>query len=116
LIVVDESKLSRQLGERWPVPVEVLAFGCESTRRQLEALGRVTLRRQGDAPFVTDSGNRIFDLSVGAIGDPAALDRDISSLPGVVQTGLFVGRADRVLVAGAAGVVELLRGASPDAA
>lgn len=107
VIVVDESKLSRRLGEKWAVPVEVMRFGVESTRQWLENHGRVSLRERGGGPFVTDAGNLIFDLRVGEIEDPRALDIALRSIPGVVETGLFIARADIVVVAGPAGVRQL---------
>jgi ribose 5-phosphate isomerase A len=109
VIVVDESKLSARLGEKWPVPVEVLAFGAQSIRTELERFGAVKARWVNGQPYVTDSGNLIFDVNVGPISDPAALDRQLLSIAGVVETGLFIGRADHVLVAGPSGVVELAR-------
>jgi ribose 5-phosphate isomerase A len=109
VIVVDESKLSRELGEKWAVPVEVLPFGAQSTRRWLERHGAVTRREREGRPFVTDSGNFIFDVHAGAIADPRGLDLALRSIPGVVETGLFVGRADVVVVAGAGGVRQLRR-------
>ena len=107
VIVVDESKLSRRLGEKWSVPVEVLPFGLESTRRWLERHGRVALRERAGQPFVTDSGNFIFDVRAGSIDDPRALDGALRAIPGVVETGLFVARADIVVVAGPDGVRQL---------
>lgn len=103
VIVVDDSKLSRRLGEKWPVPVEVLPFGSESTVRALSAFGRVALRERGGAPWMTDSGNYIFDVHAGVIEDAAGLSTRLLDVPGVVDTGLFVGRADVVLVARAGG-------------
>jgi ribose 5-phosphate isomerase A len=113
VIVVDESKLSTQLGEKWAVPVEVLPFGAQSTRRCLANHGDVTLRERGGQPFITDSGNFIFDVRAGVIPDPSALERALRSIPGVVETGLFIARADVVVVAGASGVRQLRRPA-PD--
>jgi ribose 5-phosphate isomerase A len=109
VIVVDESKLSSSLGEKWPVPVEVLPFGMASTRVWLSRFGSVSLRQVQREPFITDSGNHIFDLHAGVIRDPAALDRDVCGIPGVVETGLFIQRADVVLVAGPNGVRRLQR-------
>lgn len=109
VIVVDESKLSEKLGERWAVPVEVLPFGHRSTARALERFGSVSLREKDGAPWLTDAGNFIYDVRAGVIDDPAALERELACLPGVVDTGLFVGRADRVIVAGASGIRELRR-------
>jgi ribose 5-phosphate isomerase A len=109
VIVVDESKLSRALGEKWPVPVEVLPFGAQSTYRALERHGSVTLRERAGRPFVTDSGNFILDVRTGPIADPAGLERALDAIPGVVETGLFIARADVVVVAGADGVRQLHR-------
>lgn len=109
VIVVDESKLSKQLGEKWPVPIEVLSFAPEATARALSLFGSPKRREKNGAPVMTDSGNFVYDLSAGLIADPAALDRELRAIPGVVETGLFCGRADVVLVAGASGVTELRR-------
>jgi ribose 5-phosphate isomerase A len=107
VVVVDESKLSARLGQKWAVPVEVLPFGQESTRLWLEQHGRVSIRERAGRPFVTDSGNFIYDVRAGAIDDPRALDLALRSIPGVVETGLFIARADIVVVAGADGVRQL---------
>jgi ribose 5-phosphate isomerase A len=109
VIVVDDSKLSRQLGERWPVPLEVLAFAHQATVHHLSKLGRVTLRERAGAPWLTDAGNYLYDLHLGPIADPARVDTQLRAIPGVVETGLFVGRADVVIVAGATGVRTLRR-------
>ena len=107
VIVVDESKLSARLGQKWAVPVEVLPFGLESTRQWLEQHGRISIRERSGRPFVTDSGNFIYDVRAGAIDDPRALDQALRSIPGVVETGLFIARADIVVVAGTDGVRQL---------
>jgi ribose 5-phosphate isomerase A len=99
VVIVDGTKLSRRLGEKWPVPVEVLRFAHEQTKTLLARLGAPRLRVKDGATLVTDAGNVIYDLATGPIDDPARLDRAIRALPGVVETGLFVGRADVVLVA-----------------
>ncbi len=109
VIIVDESKLSARLGERWPVPVEVLPFGHGATRARLEVHGSPVLRTKDGKVVRTDAGNLIYDLRVAPVGDPGALDRALRAIPGVVETGLFVGRADVVLVAGSAGVRRLAR-------
>ena len=108
-IVVDGAKLVDRLGTRAPVPVEVVAFGLEATRAALEGLGasaRLRLASAGE-PFVTDSGNRILDCSFGPIPDPARLEERIGRAVGVVESGLFIGRADPVFVADATGVHRL---------
>jgi ribose 5-phosphate isomerase A len=112
VIIVDASKLSARLGERWPVPVEVLPFAHLATRAHLAKLGTPVLRTNGGAAFRSDAGNAIYDVACGPIADPRALDAAMRAIPGVVETGLFVGRADIVLVARETGVdrrVRLLR-------
>ncbi len=107
IIIVDDTKLSERLGRRWPVPVEVLAFAHRSTVRALERFGKPTLRLKDGAPWMTDAGNFIYDVHAGEIDDPAALDAELHRVPGVVETGLFVQRADLVLVAGPDGIRRL---------
>ena len=109
VVIVDESKLSKRLGEKWPVPVEVLVFAHGATRAHLEKHGEPVLRVKGGAPVKTDAGNLIYDLRTGPIEDPGLLDRALRGIPGVVETGLFVGRADVVVVAGDTGVRRLRR-------
>ncbi|MCU0655327.1 MAG: ribose-5-phosphate isomerase RpiA [Polyangiaceae bacterium] len=110
IIIVDGSKLSQRLGERWAVPIEVVRFGHASTAAALRAFGEPTLRCHDGKPFVTDAGGLIYDLRCGPIDDPSALDQALRGVPGVVETGLFLGRASVVLVAGADGVARLSRG------
>jgi ribose 5-phosphate isomerase A len=108
-IVVDGSKLVDRLGTHSPVPAEVVAFGLEATQAALEVLGasaRLRLSQAGD-PFVTDNGNRILDCSFGPIADPARLEERIRHIVGVVESGLFISRADPVFVADAGGVHRL---------
>jgi ribose 5-phosphate isomerase A len=109
VIIVDESKLSTKLGEKWSVPIEVLAFAHLATRDKLARHGTPKQRQKDGAPFRTDSGNYIYDLATGPIDEPASLDARLRGIPGVVETGLFVGRADVVLVAGENGVRRLTR-------
>lgn len=107
VIIVDETKLSKRLGEKWPVPVEVLSFGHLSTVGALGRHGRVEQRKKDGEPWITDSGNFIYDLHAGVIEQPAVLDAALRSIPGVVETGLFVKRAHLVLVATGSGVRRL---------
>jgi len=100
VVIVDESKISRRLGEKRAVPVEVVVFGHRATASTLARFGDASLRFAGDNPFVTDSGNYIYDVETGPIPDPVELEEELRHLPGVVETGLFCGRADIVIVAG----------------
>ena len=105
VIMVDDAKLSDQLGQRCRLPVEIARFGWAQTRRAIEAVaGPSLLREQEGAPFVTDNGNYILDVATGPIADPSALETALQLLPGVVVTGLFVGRADVLVVASPGGV------------
>lgn len=108
VIIVDESKLSQRLGEKWPIPVEVLAFGHKATVRALERIGRVTLRLKNGTAWLTDAGNFLYDVHAGPLENPMETERALRAVPGVVETGLFIGRADRVIVAGESGVTELV--------
>jgi ribose 5-phosphate isomerase A len=108
-IIVDGAKLVDCLGTKTPVPVEVVTFGLEVTKARLEALGSVAKLRLGPTgqPFVTDSGNRILDCGFGQISDPARLEERIGRIVGVVESGLFIARADPVFIADGSGVHRL---------
>ncbi len=108
VILVTPEKLVDRLGERGLLPVEVLPFAEPFCRRRLAALGlRPELRRHDGGPFVTDNGNRILDCAVGPLGDAAALESALCAIPGVVDTGLFLGTASVVLVGRSEGVEEM---------
>ncbi len=108
-IVVDMTKLVRKLGQRLPVPVEVLPFAPKYTMRQLAALGKPALRTlAGGIPMMTDNGNLLVDLKFSSIPDPAKMEQLINTLPGVVDNGLFAGVTDCVIV-GYEGGCKLLR-------
>jgi ribose 5-phosphate isomerase A len=115
VIIIDESKLSSRLGQRWHVPVEVIMFGHGATARLLRQYGEVTLRLQNSVPWKTDNGNLIYDVRVGPVHDPAQLDAELHQVPGVVETGLFVGRTDLLIVGSTSGVrlVERARSIQP---
>ena len=103
--VVDESKLVDRLGSSFAVPVEVLQFGWAVSSKHLRELGcEPWLRGDGDAPFLTDNGNYILDCRFDSIADPAQLEKAIKQLPGVVESGLFIGIADVVIVGRSNGV------------
>jgi ribose 5-phosphate isomerase A len=105
VIVIDDTKIVQRLGDKGPVPVEVLQFGWRNTLRGLETTGAwPVLRLSGEHPFVTDEGNWILDCHYGPISDPATLAHQIKEIPGVVEHGLFLKMVHRVVVAGADGV------------
>ncbi len=110
VIIIDDSKLVERLG-RGPLPVEVATEEADATLAALRALGcEAELRREAGAVFVTDNGNWIAHLRFAdRIPDPAALDARLQALPGVIDTGLFLGLADIVYSASPAGVKRLTR-------
>jgi ribose 5-phosphate isomerase A len=106
IIIVDESKLVDRLGMRFAVPVEVMPFGWTTHVEAIRELdGEPALRAAADGkPYLTDGGHYILDvLFRGGLTDPAAVDRAIRNRPGVVETGLFLGMAPRVIVGRPAG-------------
>ncbi len=108
VIVVDESKLSEQLGANWAVPVEVFPFGWHSQAAFLRGLGAdAVLRKNGADPFQTDQGNLILDCDFGAIQDAAALDKTLNARAGIAEHGLFIDMARDVIVADARGIRHL---------
>lgn len=108
VILVGAEKLVPVLGSRGRLPVEVIPFGAPLCCRRLEALGyRPELRREGDRLFVSDNGNVVIDCGTGPLSDPAAAERTIRAIPGVVDTGLFLGTAHTVLVAEGGAMREL---------
>lgn len=107
VIVADDSKLVRRLGEKAPLPVEVVPFGARALLPYFRSLGaEPAVRPQPDGqPFVTDGGHYIVDLRFEAgMRDPAHVERALRARPGVVETGLFLGMADVAVIAGGSGV------------
>lgn len=104
LVVVDEAKLVDRLGRHAPLPVEIVPFGHQATLERLDEAGGAPTLRGGTAPFVTDSGHFIADCRTGPIADAHALDTRLKAIVGVVETGLFLGLASRVLVGTPEGV------------
>ncbi len=109
IIIVDEKKLVDNLGA-FPLPVEVVTFGWKQVRQKLvNTYGiDVTRREKSGNPFITDQGNYILDCHFGLITDPAQLNTDIHLIPGVVETGLFVGMADKAITGYADGTIKLI--------
>ena len=109
IVIADESKLVEALGA-FPLPIEVNPFGEAATRIAIEKVaarlglsGELRLRKSGDDTFMTDGGHHIFDASFGRIPDAEALSRELNSIPGVVEHGLFIHMASFAIIAGPAG-------------
>lgn len=113
IVIADDSKHVDGLG-RFPLPIEVNPFGLTTTRLAIEnstqslgLSGKLVLRENENAPFVTDGGHHIFDAFFGHIPDAKALSTTLLEIPGVVEHGLFLGYANLVLLAGSDGVRQL---------
>jgi ribose 5-phosphate isomerase A len=110
VVVVDETKRVPVLGGSIPLPVEVVPFGWRTLAKRLERFDcRVAPRMKDGALFVTEAGHYILDLWFPKIDDPARLEAELEKTPGVICTGLFVGRADLAVVATQQGIVTLTR-------
>ena len=107
-VIVDESKLVDRLGEKVAVPVEVSSFGWPVAARALRSLHcEPSLRLNSDgSEFRTDGGNYILDCSFGPIADAVTLGREIDSIAGVVEHGLFLEMASKVFVGANKGVLQ----------
>ncbi len=111
IVIADASKQVGVLG-RFPLPIEVNAFGLAATRRAIAAImaaadaagGLVQRIGKDGTPFVTDGGHYILDASFGRISTPEALAAALLEVPGVVQHGLFLGLCHRAYIAGDDGV------------
>ncbi|MFN3662181.1 ribose-5-phosphate isomerase RpiA [Yoonia sp.] len=114
IVIADASKQVATLGA-FPLPVEVLGFGMQTTQNLIaemlisaDVLGHeITQRMQGEAPYVSDEGNFILDLHLKRIGNPRQLSLDLNQIPGVVENGLFIDVCDIVITGHGNGRVEL---------
>lgn len=111
IVVADETKYVKRLG-RFPLPIEVVDFGMGATIHAIKTAlkasgcdGPIRLRHRPDGHvFVTDQGHLILDAGLGAIADARRLAQELSRVPGVMEHGLFVGLASRVILAGNEGI------------
>ncbi len=99
-VVVDETKLVEKLGERSPLPVEVVAeYECYLKELLEEKTGgKGKIRKENGKTFFTDNGNPIIDMTFQTIHDPIYLERVLNMIPGVLENGLFLNMADRVVI------------------
>ena len=108
IIVIDQSKLVDRLGSHMPLPVEIVSFGWQTTLNRLKEIGVMpTLRKTADKPFVTDSGNYIVDCEVAGVSDLLLLEKNLSGLIGVVENGLFIAIASKIIIGSHEGVTYL---------
>ena len=111
IIIADEKKKVKILGENnHPVPVEVVPFAIPLVQRRVQALNGSTLLRETKGklgPIISDNGNAIMDVTFGNIKDAKQLEQQLRMIPGIVETGLFIGLTDIVYLGTASGAKKL---------
>jgi len=112
VVIADYRKKSAKLGQAWKkgVPVEVIPMAYVPVTKKIEALGgKVTLRMAiaKAGPVVTDNGGFILDVDFGVITDPALINSQLRNIVGVIETGLFVGMAERAYIGLSDGSIEI---------
>lgn len=114
IVMVDHTKLVPGLGGSFPLPIEVVQFGWGSTARNIEQVsgGKAVLRERNGTVFQTEAGHVILDLHMPKIDDPATLEIELNQIPGIVETGLFIGRTS-ILIVGRAQGVDLTHATKP---
>ncbi len=111
VIIADESKKVKILGENsHPIPVEVLPFSIAVVKRRIEAVGGNPVLREGEGklgPVMTDNGNVVLDAFFGIIDNAAKLETKLNMIPGVVETGLFIGLASTAYIGTSSGIEKI---------
>jgi ribose 5-phosphate isomerase A len=103
VIVADFRKNSENLGEKWKkgIPIEVIPISYVPIMKKLEKLGGTPVLRMAQAkagPLISDNGNFIIDVNFGEIMNPGELNLNILIIPGVVDTGLFIGMTSKAYI------------------
>jgi ribose 5-phosphate isomerase A len=113
VIIADESKLVQQIGQNFPIPVEVTPFAWSQTSLRLQTLGASPLLRPSknnpEKPFITDGNNFVLDCRFANLSDPERMANLIKSVIGVVEHGLFINMAHRVIIGSHDAVYEVTR-------
>lgn len=117
LVVADESKLSPCLGSKFFVPVQIEVTRVDQVQDALSRFGKAVVRMSGEKLFLTDQGDAIIDLHTGPLdgststsGDggvrltPSQLSSQFAHIPGVKDTGLFLGMKPTIIIAGEGGI------------
>jgi ribose 5-phosphate isomerase A len=110
VIVVDETKLVDRLGRKSPIPVEVIPLAAAVVQSQLERWGGSAKPREKNGKvFISDNGNLILDWRNGTVDQPAVLEKQLKSMTGVVDSGIFANVASIVIAATSTGIRKLQR-------
>ena len=106
VIIADESKLVDVLGA-FPLPIEIIPESLNPVTKALEDMGGKVEVRMGqakDGPVITDNGNFILDVAFGKIENPIPMEKELNTIPGVVENGLFTEMVDKVIIGSKDGV------------
>ncbi len=114
IIIADFRKKSKNLGDNWKkgIPIEVIPLAYVPIMKKLEKFGGKPVLRMAQAkagPLVTDNGNFIIDVDFGIIENPSTLNQNILILPGVVDTGFFIGMTSKVYIGKKDGTILILK-------
>lgn len=101
IVVIDSGKLVDKLGSVFAVPVEVIPMAVTPVMNAIAKLGgkpelRMGVKKAG--PVVTDQGNLVVDVKFEDLPDPVNLEKTLNNIPGVLENGIFVNCADKVLI------------------
>ena len=111
IIVADERKLANKLGEGQLLPIEILPFAKPLVINKIREMGGKPYLREikRGIPYITDNGNFILDVDFGAIENPEELEEKLKMIPGVVETGLFIGMAHTIYVGTRDGIKRIVK-------
>jgi ribose 5-phosphate isomerase A len=98
IVIADDSKLVKHIGEEFPVPIEVIPFVWKFIKKKLEVSGDVVLRNKDKKTYVTDNGNYILDVHFDKISDPVKLEDELKRMQGVIESGIFTKKPDKIIV------------------
>ncbi|MFX1295042.1 MAG: ribose-5-phosphate isomerase RpiA [Promethearchaeota archaeon] len=112
VVIADQSKLVKNLGEKMTVPIEVIPLAFKTVMKKLKKFSskcilRTAIKKMG--PVITDNGNFIIDVKITDIKDPKRLELELNGIPGVVENGLFIEMADIVYIGQEMGIKKLTR-------
>src|SRR3989344_3224112 len=98
VVIADEQNMVERL--KGTIPFEVATFGWKRTLNQLDTYGRARRRETNGVPFKTETGNYIIDVVFDSIFNYEELETETKNIPGVLETGLFIGYADKIIIHG----------------
>ncbi|MCL2157072.1 MAG: ribose-5-phosphate isomerase RpiA [Methanobrevibacter sp.] len=110
IIIADDSKKVNKLG-KFPVPLEIIHQSTKLVFDSLKDMGgepKIRMATEKDGPVISDNGNFIIDVNFGEIDNPIQLEKDLNSIPGVVENGIFSQMVDKVIL-GTSNGVEVLK-------